>query len=184
MNKDKFMEMFKEFGANETVAKAIFSERFHQSERIKKIYKEDNLYKHQNLEYFVFIDSYLTEAISIISKNPDPYASMNASENLRKICALVFESAELNDWLPTLNESLKDFYNDDFDKINTVMTLGYLKSLLIEGFGLFPNNHNESSLKKYSYVESILSLIAFVSLKSLENNHCHERSNIDHITEY
>lgn len=56
--------------------------------------------RHSNVEFLVYIRSYVNEALEFASRNPDPDAAPVCMNNLRKIAALAVAAMEQNGVLP------------------------------------------------------------------------------------
>jgi hypothetical protein len=69
------------------VYKLIDGERDYQDSIWNEV-TTDSGGQHSVGEWLVFIQDYLTEAINIYSRNPEPFAKTRAMENIRKISAM------------------------------------------------------------------------------------------------
>ena len=71
----------------EEVYKAIDSERWYQNEKWNEN-TTDTKGEHSASEWLLYIQDYLTEAIHIVSRNPDPKATKDVMHSIRKITAM------------------------------------------------------------------------------------------------
>jgi hypothetical protein len=86
--------------------------------------------KHTNLEFLVFMQDYLNQAMHIVSRKKEPEASIEASHTLRKITAMAMGSSEKNNWLNVLMETTLDKKQQGR---NLVETLGYIQHNITKG---------------------------------------------------
>lgn len=132
------VEKLKKSGIDNEVIKALASERVYQN----SIWNEETTTsggKHTDTEFFVFMEDYLTEAFNIVSRNPEPICSKLASENLRKIAAMILASAEENGWLKKLftdiNRTVELEYYYTMER-STTETLAILRGMFNKMFNL------------------------------------------------
>lgn len=145
---------------------ALFSERLYQ----EMIWNKDTTSSggnHSDLEFLVFIDDYLRESINIVSRNPEPEASNNASENIRKISAMILASAEKNHWIDDLLELGDTILMDDkFPDYSVVETLAVIKGFINKGFEQVITSRNSTFVIRQFFAE-----IFFVSVSCMSNHH-------------
>lgn len=119
-------------------------------------------------EFLVFISDYLDEAIHLISRNPEPKASLLASHNLRKILTMILNGIHQN--------KFKDAFLFDLDRIqqNTKISLSVNETLA--HIKHYTNKSFEFVVldDKIAIVNSFVQ-IAIYCMLSLENNDCPKR---------
>lgn len=109
----------------------IHSERNYQ----EKMWNKDTTASaglHSNSEFLVFMQDYLREAMTTVSRNPEPKASQEAAVIVRKVCAMALACAEKNDWI----ENFSDFmdYNKANGNTNMVQALALMQACLNKAF--------------------------------------------------
>lgn len=154
---------------------AVVSERLHQI----KFWNENTTAtkgKNSDSEFLIFIQDYFDAGVHILSKNGEPYASQQASENLRKICALVFNSAQNNNWEDYLFQNICSIKEGLTPKLGTALIsvpefFSVIKNLLNNAFSIIPFIVLLKDSTKIKELQFILSEIAFYSLFSMELHH-------------
>lgn len=81
------------------VYQAIDGERVYQ-EKWKDPRLTDSNGNHSNVEFLIYIRSYVNEALEVASRKPDPEARAQNTHALRKIAALAVAAMEQNGVLP------------------------------------------------------------------------------------
>jgi hypothetical protein len=66
---------------------------------------------HSNSEFLIFIQDYLREAISQVSRKAEPQASIGAAHTVRKITAMCVACAEKNNWEDKFYSSITELNN-------------------------------------------------------------------------
>ena len=117
-------------GVSQLAIDALISEREHQ-EGTWNPETTSSGGDHNEIEFLVFIQDYLQEAIHIVSRGAEPLVSISASDTLRKITAMACATAEKNNWSSQLIE--KD-YTQLLDNHNLVMTFGLIQHHINEGY--------------------------------------------------
>lgn len=125
--------------SQETIT-ALLSERLYQ-EHLWNADTTASAGLHSDIEFLVFIEDYLREAFTIVSRNPEPMASETALQNIRKIGAMVCASAEKNDWMDDLliniqrllAEMTEDEINFSYGQ-SVVECLAAIRCCTIQGF--------------------------------------------------
>lgn len=132
---------------------ALFSERLYQ----EMMWNKDTTTSggnHSDLEFLVFIDDYLREAINIVSRNPEPQASTNASEIIRKISAMILASAEKNDWIGDLLDSVSSIVEEDSTPhYSVVESLAVIKGLVNKSFDATISSRNKTFILRHYFSE-------------------------------
>lgn len=108
-------------------ANSIKSERDYQ----EKMWNKDTTSSaglHSESEFLVFMQDYLREAMSQVSRNPEPQASHNASHTVRKVCAMALACAEKNDWVEDFAKYMP--LNKANGNINLVQALALMQACL------------------------------------------------------
>lgn len=103
--------------------------------------------QHSNIEFMVFIDDYLKEAFTMVSRNPEPQASNMATNNIRKVAALVLAAAEKNRWITFLFDELKN-QKEVTKKSSVVESLAIMRGHTNKAFNLCLSTCPDLSLKK------------------------------------
>lgn len=88
--------------------------------------------QHNELEFLVFMQDYLRDAINIVSHQSEPTASNKAAHNLRKITAMAMSCAEKNGWVTDLIEKYDNSVVEN--DTNLVMSLGLIQHYINKGF--------------------------------------------------
>ena len=112
-----------------------------------------------NASFLVFIDSYLSEAINIISRGAEPEVSLKAAHNVRKIATMVFNCSLKNNWLEQLLDS--DFTT--ISNLTLVDSLACLSHYKNEGFKNVALSYPES-------VKTNLCLIFWTCMKVMSSS--------------
>lgn len=147
---------------------AINSELDYQS----KTWNEDTTASegnHKDNEFLVFIEDYLKEAINIVSRNGEPEASKRASNNIRKITAMVYSSSILNKWEHELIEAIienKKYEDLNMKDLNTVQSLGLMQSHVNKAFDKF--------LKENKVRKNLINIFE-IGMHNLSNNYAPKR---------
>ena len=112
-------------------ADSIQSERNYQ----EKMWNEDTTSSaglHSESEFLVFMQDYLREAMNIVSRNPEPQASEDAAQTVRKVCAMALACAEKNDWVEDFAKYMP--FNKANGKTNLVQALALMQACLNKAF--------------------------------------------------
>lgn len=106
---------------------------------------------HTELEFLVFIDDYLTEAINILSRNYEPKASNDASHNMRKIAAMSLAILEIEEKTDILNNA------ENLPSPKTITELsGYVKALTNKAFNYKLSNEKNNILSVHADIFLII----------------------------
>lgn len=124
---------------------ALISERIYQ-ERLWNSETTASGGNHSNMEFLVFIDDYLKETFTMVSRNPEPQASDMAVNNIRKIAALVLAAAEKNRWITFLFDELTN-RKEITKKSNVVESLAIMRGHTNKAFDVCISTYPDMSLK-------------------------------------
>ncbi len=127
---------------------------------------------HSDIEFLVFIEDYLREAMTTVSRGAEPAVNVEASHNIRKITAMAFSSSMINNWIfvkdndaiSMMDLDLAEFKTELKSRITVTETLFLIKSLIVKAqvgqitnreaikgifyAGLNSLHHNESPLRE------------------------------------
>lgn len=123
-----------------SVANAIESERKYQ----EQIWNADTTQSggmHSESEFLVFMQDYLREAMTIVSRNPEPYASEEAAHVVRKVSAMALACAVKNDWLESFEKYMA--YNKAGTSCNIVQAIAIMQACLNKAFDSLYDNSLE-----------------------------------------
>jgi len=171
MKKDILSYEFAALGFSQKTIDSIISELNYQ----ERINNNDNIKtdkQSSNAEFLVFIQNYLREAINIISRGIDHENSILASENIRKIAAMVIYAAEINGWSDLLSMFLKEnrVQVDKLDiELTVTETLSVVQNLTNKTFEIIP--YEKFGIADIYKGKEYLSNILYFSLLSMEKNH-------------
>lgn len=168
MPQTKLIKKLKALNYPDKTAIAIATERIYQ----EKVWNDKTTESggiHNNTEFLVFVRSYLNKAIDVVSSRPEPEASKEASEILRKIGAMVIASAEINEWTDILYQELENLSTEVFKDFNVVEFLAIINDKANEAFSIMPyskinESYYEKGIKK-------MAEILFLSLEAMKYNY-------------
>jgi hypothetical protein len=123
-NEKQIKEFLVTSGCSKMAVDSILSERNYQN----KTWNPQTTASggdHSEIEFLVFIQDYLNEAIHIVSRIKEPDASNNAADTYRKIITMALGCSEKNNWLHELE---KNDYTQH--KVNLVASLGFIQHLI------------------------------------------------------
>jgi hypothetical protein len=163
-NKNKIFEkIVSEFNIKKEVVISIKSERDYQ----EKLWNKDTTSSagiHTNSEFLVFIQDYLNEAVHIVSRNPEPKASEEASHVLRKITAMAIACAEKNKWLDVMEDEQRSNVHKN---VNIVQSLSLIQHCI--------NKSIESIYLNNSLFKTYISLIFNIGCHAMSNTGFHHK---------
>lgn len=87
---------------------------------------------HSESEFLVFMQDYLREAMTQVSRNPEPMASNMAAATVRKVCAMALACAEKNEWVDAFCDYMD--YNKADGTTNMVQALALMQACLNKAF--------------------------------------------------
>jgi len=133
----------------EKIMVAIISEREYQD----NIWNENTTStngKHTHIEFYLFMISYLNEAIDILSRNPEPKASNEAAHILRKIAAMAVASSEQN---TQLKDAFSTHHKSPLEAKNINESVAFLSHIISKALS---SNYNQCNTNSQSQMEIIL----------------------------
>ncbi len=163
----KHLKMLRKNDVSYGTLDALISERLYQ----ERIWSKDTTASkghHSDMEFIVFIDDYLREAIHVVSRKPEPMCSEFATQNIRKIAAMILASAEKNDWEDFLLEKsiLNRVIVDNYvSSKNTVEVLAVLRGMVAKLFDIFGTFQEDES-----QVRETMSLMFMTCCFEMTNN--------------
>lgn len=185
MKQEKLINNLKSVNISENTVMAIASERIYQD----IFWNEDTTESkgiHNESEFLIFISDYLDEAITIISRGSEPTVSINASNKLRCIAAMVYNCSEVNNWNGKLLSSFSSINFNKENKLNVCEILIILKDLVNKGIEIAPKillkgdfeivnklgwgNSNKYSFNAKDELQQILCTIFSLAIHSMEMN--------------
>lgn len=123
------IELIEKENISKSSIKAILSE-FNYQEKMWNETTTETAGKSSNTSFLVFIQSYLAEAIDMVSRNPEPKASLLAAHNIRKIGTMALNCALKNNWLEQLVSN--DYQQNS--EYTLVESLAYISFYTNKGF--------------------------------------------------